>query len=93
MLRGGYGGRRHLAGGSVVLTTGTFLGGLIHLGSEMTPAGRVGRHLQMRWQPVCAPWISQLAAEEGTPAHLEVEQLIGQRWKCSRPMTHRSFRL
>tara|TARA_B100000963_G_scaffold228881_1_gene199702 strand:+ start:630 stop:2552 length:1923 start_codon:yes stop_codon:yes gene_type:complete len=27
---------------SVVLTTGTFLGGLIHLGSERTPAGRVG---------------------------------------------------
>ena len=28
--------------GSVVLTTGTFLGGLIHLGTERTPAGRVG---------------------------------------------------
>ena len=27
---------------AVVLTTGTFLGGLIHLGSEITPAGRVG---------------------------------------------------
>ena len=26
---------------AVVLTTGTFLGGLIHLGSERTPAGRV----------------------------------------------------
>jgi tRNA uridine 5-carboxymethylaminomethyl modification enzyme len=28
--------------GAAVLTTGTFLGGLIHLGSERTPAGRVG---------------------------------------------------
>jgi tRNA uridine 5-carboxymethylaminomethyl modification enzyme len=28
--------------GSIVLTTGTFLGGLIHLGSERTPAGRAG---------------------------------------------------
>ena len=28
--------------GAVVLTTGTFLGGLIHLGTERTPAGRVG---------------------------------------------------
>ena len=28
--------------GAVVLTTGTFLGGLIHLGSEKTPAGRLG---------------------------------------------------
>ena len=27
---------------SCVLTTGTFLGGLIHLGTERTPAGRVG---------------------------------------------------
>jgi tRNA uridine 5-carboxymethylaminomethyl modification enzyme len=27
---------------AVVLTTGTFLGGLIHLGDEITPAGRVG---------------------------------------------------
>jgi tRNA uridine 5-carboxymethylaminomethyl modification enzyme len=28
--------------GRVVLTTGTFLCGLIHIGTEMTPAGRVG---------------------------------------------------
>ena len=28
--------------GAVVLTTGTFLGGLIHLGNERKPAGRVG---------------------------------------------------
>ncbi|WP_114859332.1 tRNA uridine-5-carboxymethylaminomethyl(34) synthesis enzyme MnmG [Azospirillum brasilense] len=31
-----------LAAGSVVLTTGTFLRGLIHIGEETTPAGRVG---------------------------------------------------
>jgi len=31
-----------LAAGSVVLTTGTFLGGLIHIGDEKIPAGRVG---------------------------------------------------
>ena len=34
-------GREHHAG-AVVLTTGTFLGGLIHLGEEITPAGRIG---------------------------------------------------
>ena len=31
-----------LRAGSVVLTTGTFLRGLIHIGEEKTPAGRVG---------------------------------------------------
>ncbi len=31
-----------IAAGRVVLTTGTFLRGLIHIGSETTPAGRVG---------------------------------------------------
>src|SRR5690348_4608788 len=31
-----------ITAGRVVLTTGTFLRGLIHLGSERIPAGRVG---------------------------------------------------
>src|SRR5512146_2001402 len=33
---------REIAAGRVVLTTGTFLGGLIHIGQEKIPAGRVG---------------------------------------------------
>jgi tRNA uridine 5-carboxymethylaminomethyl modification enzyme len=33
---------RELRAGAVVLTTGTFLGGLIHIGGERIPAGRVG---------------------------------------------------
>src|SRR5882762_3749598 len=33
---------RSIAAGRVVLTTGTFLGGLIHIGDEKIPAGRVG---------------------------------------------------
>jgi tRNA uridine 5-carboxymethylaminomethyl modification enzyme len=33
---------RELRAGAVVLTTGTFLGGLIHIGEERIPAGRVG---------------------------------------------------
>jgi tRNA uridine 5-carboxymethylaminomethyl modification enzyme len=34
--------RRELVAGAVVLTTGTFLRGLIHIGERKTPAGRVG---------------------------------------------------
>src|SRR5919198_5803773 len=33
---------RELGAGAVVLTTGTFLRGLIHIGERTTPAGRVG---------------------------------------------------
>jgi tRNA uridine 5-carboxymethylaminomethyl modification enzyme len=33
---------REIAAGRVVLTTGTFLGGLIHIGAAKIPAGRVG---------------------------------------------------
>jgi tRNA uridine 5-carboxymethylaminomethyl modification enzyme len=33
---------RRIAAGRIVLTTGTFLGGLIHIGAEKIPAGRVG---------------------------------------------------
>jgi tRNA uridine 5-carboxymethylaminomethyl modification enzyme len=33
---------REFAAGAVVLTTGTFLRGLIHIGEHQTPAGRVG---------------------------------------------------
>jgi tRNA uridine 5-carboxymethylaminomethyl modification enzyme len=33
---------RKISSGRIVLTTGTFLGGLIHIGQEKIPAGRVG---------------------------------------------------
>jgi tRNA uridine 5-carboxymethylaminomethyl modification enzyme len=36
------GDAREFAAGAVVLTTGTFLRGLIHVGERQTPAGRVG---------------------------------------------------
>ncbi len=36
------GNGRRIAAGAVVLTTGTFLRGVIHIGEQTTPAGRVG---------------------------------------------------
>src|SRR6266446_6163503 len=33
---------RRIGAGRIILTTGTFLGGLIHIGHEKIPAGRVG---------------------------------------------------
>ena len=57
---------------AVVLTTGTFLGGLIHLGSERTPAGRVGEapsnQLAARLAALELP-LGRL--KTGTPARLD----------------------
>ena len=57
---------------AVVLTTGTFLGGLIHLGSERTPAGRVGEApslaLARRLRELNLP-VGRL--KTGTPARLD----------------------
>jgi len=57
---------------SVVLTTGTFLGGLIHLGGERIPAGRIGENpsnqlaKRLRW--LALP-VGRL--KTGTPARLD----------------------
>ena len=58
--------------GAAVLTTGTFLSGLIHLGSERTPAGRVGEapsnQLAARLAALDLP-LGRL--KTGTPARLD----------------------
>ena len=58
--------------GAVVLTTGTFLSGLIHLGGERTPAGRVGEapsnQLAARLAALDLP-LGRL--KTGTPARLD----------------------
>ncbi len=57
---------------SIVLTTGTFLGGLIHLGAERTPAGRIGEassnQLALRLAEMQLP-VGRL--KTGTPARLD----------------------
>ena len=57
---------------AIVLTTGTFLGGVVHLGAERTPAGRVGEapsnQLAARLADMCLP-LGRL--KTGTPARLD----------------------
>ena len=61
-----------ISSGAVVLTTGTFLDGLIHLGSERTPAGRLGEApsiaLAKRLREMELP-VGRL--KTGTPARLD----------------------
>ena len=40
-------------GGAVVLTTGTFLGGRIHIGWKTTRVVAPGMRLPIRWRSVC----------------------------------------
>lgn len=63
---------RHVRAGAVVLTTGTFLRGLIHRGEERIPAGRVGERpsneLSKRLYALDLP-LGRL--KTGTPARLD----------------------
>ena len=69
---------------SVVLTTGTFLGGVIHIGDEKIPAGRIGDKssitLSKRIRQLNLP-IGRL--KTGTPARLDKTALIGKKLRCS----------
>jgi tRNA uridine 5-carboxymethylaminomethyl modification enzyme len=60
---------REIAAGRVVLTTGTFLGGLIHIGAEKIPAGRVGEAPSLGLSQTLAPrWICPRPAQDRHPA-------------------------
>ena len=63
---------RRLMAGRVVLTTGTFLGGLIHIGEEKIPAGRVGEAPSLglsRTLRACGFALGRL--KTGTPPRLD----------------------
>ncbi|RFB89774.1 tRNA uridine-5-carboxymethylaminomethyl(34) synthesis enzyme MnmG [Rhizobium leguminosarum bv. trifolii] len=63
---------RVLTAASVVLTTGTFLRGLIHIGSEKTPAGRVGEAPSVGLSATLARLGLRLGRlKTGTPARLD----------------------
>ena len=63
---------REIRAGAVVLTTGTFLGGVIHLGERTVPAGRMGERpadaLAARLRALDLP-VGRL--KTGTPARLD----------------------
>jgi tRNA uridine 5-carboxymethylaminomethyl modification enzyme len=62
---------RRLAAGAVVLTTGTFLNGLIHLGEQQIPAGRSGEAPARKLSERLYGWGLQLGRlKTGTPARL-----------------------
>src|SRR5262249_37056693 len=63
---------REIAAGRVVLTTGTFLSGLIHIGEETIPAGRVGEQPSLglsRTLARCGFALGRL--KTGTPPRLD----------------------
>lgn len=63
---------REIATGSVVLTTGTFLKGLIHIGDKRVPAGRVGEAPSVGLSATLARHNFALGRlKTGTPARLD----------------------
>lgn len=63
---------RRFATGTVVLTTGTFLRGLIHIGNEKIPAGRVGEPPSLGLSDTLSRYGLRLGRlKTGTPARLD----------------------
>src|SRR5207245_9058464 len=63
---------RCCAAGRVVLTTGTFLNGLIHIGHEKIPAGRVGERPSLGLSKTLARYGFALGRlKTGTPPRLD----------------------
>jgi tRNA uridine 5-carboxymethylaminomethyl modification enzyme len=63
---------RHCATSRVVLTTGTFLNGLIHIGEETIPAGRVGEKPSLGLSQTLARFSFALGRlKTGTPPRLD----------------------
>ncbi len=71
---------REVAAAAVVVTTGTFLGGMIHIGDETVPAGRVGESpsnaLAVRLRAMGLP-MGRL--KTGTPPRLDGQTID---WAC-----------
>ena len=71
---------RTYAAGAVVLTTGTFLKGVIHLGDTRTPAGRVGEAPSIRLSDrLYALGLDMGRLKTGTPARLDGKTIAWDR--------------
>ncbi len=69
-----------LATGAVVITTGTFLRGVIHLGEEQTPAGRFGEPASVGLsEAFTAAGFALQRLKTGTPARLDARSIDYQR--------------
>jgi tRNA uridine 5-carboxymethylaminomethyl modification enzyme len=71
---------RQFSAGAVVLTTGTFLGGLIHIGDETTPAGRMGEEPSNQLSEMLEKVGFRLGRlKTGTPARLDGKTIAWDR--------------
>ena len=83
---------RVFAAGAVVLTTGTFLRGLIHIGEQKIPAGRVGEAPAVGLSSTLER--AGFSSGASRPAHRRGStglRSIGRHWRCSRATSHRSL--
>ena len=55
---------------AVLITTGTFLNGLIHIGETRIQAGRAGEFAGTAWPPISRNWGFRWGAEDRHPAAL-----------------------
>ena len=63
-------------GGSIVLTTGTFLGGIIYIGNKKTPAGRIGEAPASKLSNRLADLKLRLGRlKTGTPARISAKSI------------------
>ena len=83
---------RRISAGAVVLTTGTFLNGLIHIGERKIPAGRINEAPALGLSTrLYGLGLRMGRLKTGTPPRLDGSTIrLGRRSRCSRAMTRRS---